>query len=719
VEKNWMKDVYEEVEKKISRCRHAIITWSREKHLNSQKQIQNCRAKLEEAMSSLDSEPTLINSINEELAAAYKEEEEHWKQRSRQLWLTLGDKNTGFFHACTKGRLAVNKFSVIENEEGTTFYEEHQILKVISEYYQKIFTTKPGERRSVIAATLQPCISDETNRKLTRMPTAKEIKTACFSIHADKAPGPDGFSASFFQTNWRTVGAQIILEIQNFFSSGILPRNINTTHVRLIPKITSSKTMKDYRPIALCSIYYKIIAKVLTKRLQPILHFLISENQSAFVPQRAIADNVLITHEVLHYLHNSKAKERCFMAVKTDMSKAYDRVEWDFIELVMERMGFHSTWINWIMQCITTVSYSYLLNGSAQGSVIPQRGIRQGDPLSPLIFILCSEVLSGLCNKAQERGDLTGIKVGKNNPRINHLLFADDTMFFCKSDPQDCETLMLILQHYEQASGQFINPQKSAVTFSAKTCVETRDRVKLLLGIQKEGGLGKYLGLPELFGRKKKDLFTLIVDRIRQKACSWSSRFLSSAGKLIMLKSVLAAMPTYTMSCFKLPCSLYKRIQSALTRFWWDSSMDKKKMCWISWLNLTKSKGEGGLGFRDLQCFNDALLAKQSWRILTKPQCLLARTLLGKYCHSTPFLDCKPPATISHGWRSICIGRDLLKRKLGKVIGCGKQTSLWQEPWLSLQSPITPMGPPPASSHKWTVSQLISPTTLEWDRGLI
>ncbi|KAL9816039.1 putative ribonuclease H domain, reverse transcriptase zinc-binding domain-containing protein [Arabidopsis thaliana] len=186
-----------------------------------------------------------------------------------------------------------------------------------------------------------------------------------------------------------------------------------------------------------------------------------------------------------------------------------------------------------------------------------------------------------------------------------------------------------------------------------------------------------------------------------------------------MLKSVLAAMPTYTMSCFKLPCSLYKRIQSALTRFWWDSSMDKKKMCWISWLNLTKSKGEGGLGFRDLQCFNDALLAKLSWRILTKPQCLLARTLLGKYCHFTPFLDCKPPATISHGWRSICIGRDLLKRKLGKVIGCGKQTSLWQEPWLSLQSPITPMGPPHASSHKWTVSQLISPTTLEWDRGLI
>lgn len=157
--------------------------------------------------------------------------------------------------------------------------------------------------------------------------------------------------------------------------------------------------MSDYRPIALCLVYYKIIAKLLAKRLQPVLHTCISANQSAFVPQRAISDNVLITHETLHYLKTSEAKKKCFMAVKTDMSKAYDRLEWDFIKAAMERMGFHSQWIQWIMQCIITVSYSYLLNGQALGSVIPQRGIRQGDPLSPYLFIICSEVLSGLVTR--------------------------------------------------------------------------------------------------------------------------------------------------------------------------------------------------------------------------------------------------------------------------------------------------------------------------------
>jgi len=136
VEEYWQRDLIEEVELKINRCRHAIIAWSREKHLNSQKKIEEYRLKLENGMTCLTSDQSLINNISEDLKKAYLAEEEHWKQRSRQLWLTLGDKNTGFFHASTKGRKAVNKFSVIEDDAGLTFYEEHQILKVISEYYQ-------------------------------------------------------------------------------------------------------------------------------------------------------------------------------------------------------------------------------------------------------------------------------------------------------------------------------------------------------------------------------------------------------------------------------------------------------------------------------------------------------------------------------------------------------------------------------------------------------
>lgn len=207
-----------------------------------------------------------------------------------------------------------------------------------------------------------------------------------------------------------------------------------------------------------------------------------------------------------------------------------------------------------------SMSYTFLINGAPQGLVRPSRGLRQGDPLSPHIFILCTEVLSALCAKGQSDGSLPGVKVSRNSPSINHLLFADDTMFFCKSKQSCVTTLMKILSTYEEVSGQKINRLKSAITFSTKTPACVRARVKETMEISLEGGIGKYLGLPEQFGRKKRDMFASILDRIRQKAHNWTAKFLSGAEKQIMLKSVLSAMPCYAMSCFKLPKSLVSQI---------------------------------------------------------------------------------------------------------------------------------------------------------------
>lgn len=191
------------------------------------------------------------------------------------------------------------------------------------------------------------------------------------------------------------------------------------------------------------------------------------------------------------------------MAVKTDISKAYDRLEWAFIRQVFISLGFDSTLTEWVLQCISTVSYSFLIDNEVKGEVNPQRGIRQGDPMSPYIFILCGEVLSSLSRKAQQEGLLPGVRVSNNSPRINHLLFADDTMFFTRANQKSCNSLLKILHDYETASGQKINPDKSSISFSARTPKNVQDQVKALLGISKEGGVGKYLGLPEHFGRKR------------------------------------------------------------------------------------------------------------------------------------------------------------------------------------------------------------------------
>lgn len=203
------------------------------------------------------------------------------------------------------------------------------------------------------------------------------------------------------------------------------------------------------------------------------------------------------------------------MAVKTDKNKAYYRLEWSFIRRVFERQGFDDRWTNWVIECTSALSYSFMLGNEVVGSVIPERGIRQGDPLSPYIFILCAKVFSGMCSKAQRDGLLTRVRVSNQSPKFNHLLFADDTMFFTKTNDQCCSTLLHILSDYELASGQKINTEKSSIFFSAISLHTVCARVKQQLRIKKEGGVGKYMGLPEHFSRKKKDLFASIVDRMK------------------------------------------------------------------------------------------------------------------------------------------------------------------------------------------------------------
>ena len=292
-------------------------------------------------------------------------------------------------------------------------------------------------------------------------------------------------------------------------------------------------------------------------------------------------------------------------------------------------------------------------------------------------------------------------------------------MFFTKATTECSLFLASVLKEYENASGQIINTTKSSVSFSSRTPQETRSRGKLILGIEHEGGKGKYLGLPELFTRKKRDLFSSIVDRIKARAVSWSTRRLSSAGKLTMLKSVLSAIPTYSMSCFPLPVGLCDQIQAALTRFWWDQDPDVKKICWVSWDSLSQHKDVGGLGFRDIQDFNTAMLAKNSWRILTNPDCLLARLLLGKYCHNTSFLTATCSSSASHGWRGVIAGCELLKLQLGKAIGNGNTTKAWTESWMLPTTRFVPTGPPTESGRDLFVSDLLERGSGEWNHYMV
>ena len=190
--------------------------------------------------------------------------------------------------------------------------------------------------------------------------------------------------------------------------------------------------MKDLRPISLCNVIYKIIAKVLANRMKHILSRIISSTQSAFAPGRSITDNVMIACELLHYMNRKQRGNVGEVALKLDIIKAYDRVDWKFLHHMFRVLGFDDRWIKWIMMCVTSVRYSVLVNGSEVGPIIPKRGLRQGCPLSPYLFIICAEGLSALLRQAESSGLINSSKVCRGAPSISHLFFADDSFLFLR-----------------------------------------------------------------------------------------------------------------------------------------------------------------------------------------------------------------------------------------------------------------------------------------------
>ena len=371
------------------------------------------------------------------------------------------------------------------------------------------------------------------------------------------------------------------------------------------------------------------------------------------------------------------------MAVKLDMSKAYDRVEWSFLEAMMHKMGFHSTWINWIMQCLSSISFSFNINGEVKGYVIPKRGIRQGDPLSPYLFLICSEGLSNLLRKATANRMLSGMNISRRGPSITHIFFADDSLIFCKANQDQTKELMRVLDVYGLASGQVINLEKSSILFSKNVQPGLMLQICRTMGNMQRVCQGKYLGLPMVVSRTKQQLFGFVKSNIQQRVLQWKNKFLSTAGKEILLKSVAQAMPTYTMSCFKVPSRLCKEISSLMSNFWWGDINGNNKIHWCSWRKITQEKDKGGLGFKDLEAFNTALLGKQVWRLITQPNLLVSQVMRSKYYSRTSIFRCKVPNNASWLWRSLMSARHVVEQGTRRRIGNGKNTHIWEDSWLS------------------------------------
>jgi hypothetical protein len=455
----------------------------------------------------------------------------------------------------------------------------------------------------------------------------------------------------------------------------------------------------------------------MANRLRPVLDEIISPSQSAFIPGRMITDNALMAFECIYALQTNNNKAGEFCAYKLDLSKAYDRVDWTFLERSMRRLGFADKWIDWIMACVTSVRYAVRLNGSLLEAFHPTRGLRQGDPLSPYLFLLVAEGLSVLIDHEIRESRMKELKICRRAPGLSHLLFADDSLLFFEAKKEQAEIVKKILGKYERGTGQLLSPSKCSILLGNKVKEEDGQQTLLILNIEKAEFEEKYLGLPVPEGRMKNGQFEPTKDCIRKYMNDWCEKYMSSGAKETLIKSVVQAVSTYAMSIFKFSAGLCDEFSQITRNFWWGDELDRKKTHWKAWEKIIAPKYFGGLGFRDYRLFNQALLARQAWRLLAFPNSLCARLLKAKYYPNGELTDTAFIQNSSPGWQGVCHGLELLKKGVIWRVQDGSKIRIWRDNWI-------PRGNLKASKkigkgrQRW-VSDLIDKNSMTWKEDLI
>jgi exonuclease III len=415
---------YQDTKTKLQQAFEDINNWGQDTYGNIPRQIKKLQQSIHDKKKTIPTENdiSMIQQMETNLDNLLKHEETWWAQRAKANWLHSGDKNTSFFHFKASQRKRKNNINFINDQNGIRATDNNNIQTIFMDYFTNLFTSSNPSNLSNsltgVANRIKPHMYDHLNMTFT----SQEVFTAVHQLKGNSAPGPDGLSAKFFQSYWETIGVDVTNTILDILNNGGSPEQFNTTFICLIPKNKQPTTPADFRPIALCNVMLKIITKTIANRIKQVLNELISPQQSAFLPGRLITDNTLIAFEAFHYLKHSKSKKHGYVGIKLDMAKAYDKIEWVFLQHTLTTMGFPPNLVDTIMRCVTTVSFSILVNGNPSPEFKPHRGIRQGDPLSPYLFIICADVLSSMITHLQASNKIKGITIATNAPLF--LIFS-------------------------------------------------------------------------------------------------------------------------------------------------------------------------------------------------------------------------------------------------------------------------------------------------------
>ncbi|KAG7588718.1 Reverse transcriptase zinc-binding domain [Arabidopsis suecica] len=536
-----------------------------------------------------------------------------------------------------------------------------EIKEMVVAYYSHLLGTPSNSTEPFSVEkiqSLQPfrCSSDLA-AKLIEIPSEEEITSTLFAMPRNKAPGPDGFSSEFFWESWQVVKESTVAAVREFFQTGHLLRKFNTTALTLIPKVPGADQLSMFRPVACCNTVYKIITRLISKRLKLFIPDAVLNNQVGFIKGRFLCENVLLASELVENFHVEGLTTRGCLQI--DLSKAYDNVNWDFLINILTAMSLPDVFINWIRVCISSPSYSIAFNGELVGFFQGKKGIRQGDPMSSHLFVLVMDILA----RSLDKGVVDGLFQPHPKcyaPLVTHLSFADDVLVFFDGSESSIEGILHILEDFKKGSGLGINRQKTALMLDGGNFEHNR-LVSERFGLTHGGLPVRYLGVPLSSHKMRKQDFQPLIDKINYRFSSWTARHLSFAGRLQLLKSVIYSTISFWASIFILPNQCISKLEQMCNAFLWRGAPNSARGAKISWEVICTSKESGGLGLRRLSSWNTVLALKLIWLLFTAAGSLWVSWVRLHLIGNRSFWTLNPASSGSWVWKKLCKLRSIAR----------------------------------------------------------
>lgn len=598
---------------KLSRVAKALRAWSKTLIPQGKLAAAVCReviAQLETAQENrilTTQELDFLKQLKNRVLGLSAIEKSRARQQSRLTWLRKGDANTKYFQLMVNMRKRKNFMHSIQTDGGLASSQSEKQRAVYGHFVKHIGTYTPRScKLNFTQFGWQPRDLHHLDLPFQEHEVLQVIKHA----PKEKAPGPDGFIGSFFAECWDTIKNDLLQAINQFYSGNQQGLHLlNQALVVLIPKKSNPTRLTDYRPISLTHSFSKIISKLLANRLAPELDHLISVNQTAFIKRRVIHDNFVYVQETIKKLHKEKTSA---LFIKLDISKAFDTVNWPYLIDIMTFLGFGQRWRDWIAMLWCTASSAFLVNGEPGRRILHCKGVRQGDPLSPMIFLLAMEPLHRLFRKAQEQNLLQKINSSCDSFRVS--LYADDAAVFIRPSYLDIKVADCILSIFQEASGLVTNFDKTE--YYPIRCSDQDMMLLLNQNLNLAQFPCTYLGLPLHLRKPTRAMLQPVVQKIGDRLPGWKRRFLTYPGRELLVKTVLTAMPTYFLTVFSMPKWGIKRIDRFRRSFFWkgrDPDQVRGGHCLVNWETCLRPKKWGGLGFKDLEKFGRALRLRWLW----------------------------------------------------------------------------------------------------------